>query len=298
MELWVAVVRPRVVEGMGGRNAAVVPACSFYRVQLRRQAFYLSVLDRLPDLMGDGEPMAAAATAVILTMLRELSALCIEDPSFRGKLSAAAFVPCPVPPGASIGGGVPEGTCVWCLYPCLAPCLSTCLAPCLWACLAPCLRACLASCLWACLAPCLRACAGVPRGGICAARMTVCGPCLHTACVSCVSCVSWFHTACVLCVPCFHTACVFVYPSPSPPVPPGMRRPFMFSHAYACLGLCVCPGSGDAIRRLRPSEVYDPLSPQLLSLLDPHCFPVEGPFRAPDIVTALRSLGMQSTMSR
>ncbi len=53
-----------------------------------------------------------------------------------------------------------------------------------------------------------------------------------------------------------------------------------------------------AITLRRPTEVYDPLTPQLLSLLDTHLFPVVGPFRSPEVITALRSLGMQSTMSR
>lgn len=47
-----------------------------------------------------------------------------------------------------------------------------------------------------------------------------------------------------------------------------------------------------------PSDVYDPSAPDLLALMDPYLFPLPGPFRTPDVLSALRSLGLQTSMSR
>ncbi len=74
-----------------------------------------------------------------------------------------------------------------------------------------------------------------------------------------------------------------IVPCPSPSPPPG-----------AAAG---GPGDG-GVRLYAAAEVYDPLVPELVALLDLHLFPVDGPFRAPHVVSALRSLGMRSTMTR
>ena len=84
---------------------------------------------------------------------------------------------------------------------------------------------------------------------------------------------------------------------------PGFRTVFASTHFVPCpAGFPPDgPAAADApagIALRAPSETYDPLAPELLSLLDEHLFPVPGPYRSAEVVTALRSLGMQASMSR
>lgn len=60
----------------------------------------------------------------------------------------------------------------------------------------------------------------------------------------------------------------------------------------------VASGAEDPVCLRVPSEVYDPSLPDLLALVEGHLFPIPGPFRSPEILSVLRTLGLQTTMTR
>lgn len=48
----------------------------------------------------------------------------------------------------------------------------------------------------------------------------------------------------------------------------------------------------------RPSHLFDPSVPALTQLLDEGCFPAHGDLRRPDVLAALRGLGLRASLSR